>query len=125
MVTLSSEPEGISTRYAVNELPTARLTLDNKFGRYTSASGDVSEGQPVILSSSVDGGNTYYRVFSGSVVKKTSELSANGVEIVQLLCRDDRFARQYISFNNSVQRSKDIGQVFTGSNTASDLTTWS
>ena len=116
--------EHISVRYAVNELPTARVTIDNRFGRFTSASNNVAEGNDIVLSSSTDGGNTYFRAFSGSVIKKSSILAPSGRETVELSCRDDRISKLYIAFNNAVINEKDIGAAFTGSVTASDGTTW-
>ena len=120
----SSDISQMTIRYALNEIPTARVLLNNKDGKYTSGSRSFREGTDVLISSSLDAGLSYYRPFSGSIAKAVSRLSANGEETLDLSMRDERLVRRYVTFNNAVIAGKDIGAVFTGSPTASDGTTW-
>lgn len=120
---ITSDVSSINVGHAANQFPNARLSIDNKDAKFSTGS-ELDPETSVLISGSLDGGQTFVQLFSGSILTTEIGYAPNNPDTIDVGCQDTRLRRHNIQFNNAVQKLKDIGGVFTGSNTDSSGDAW-
>lgn len=102
---------------AMNEVPTSNLNFRNDAG-YFSTGTQLTSGAIIVVSASINGGNNYFRLFSGTVGETNAGLTPSGEETFRVACYGaDRLRLSHVSPNQVLMGPCDIGAVFTGSST--------
>lgn len=122
---ITGRMKNASTNVGNTEIPTLNMSLDNS-SNYFGGNTILYPNLPLVLSASLDGGTTWALLFSGSVANKAMEkdnygqnsltITANGANSLRLL---------YLTPNQEVQSSRNIGALMTGTAVGRNNTTWS